>query len=261
MKILAGRREDIIKQRDEYEADYNSRKSEYEKQYGKFRSAEYDALAAAQEDLSNQLTRFESLEFDVSARRNYDGSGIAVRVMCNEHNKFSQDSALSWNYNVQLDKDGQVIKETSSWSGLKATTESQMSSLIETVEALKYLNKVDWAKFLNRTLPEYEDFVTDCAPSRQGRPDFEKQLREADVEAVLGTNKAIRGIPNSGKAFRGQVYYLVTKESPKQYTVVEIHETKLSEGPSGGYEYRISKDVFLRDNIPQTIETIGVPVK
>ena len=51
--------------------------------------------------------------------------------------------------------------------------------------------------------------------------DFRQELEEADLEEAIENRSFIKGLKNSGRSYRGDVYYLVLSESPKQYKVVE----------------------------------------
>lgn len=224
LKIQASKRDDILKQKAEYEADRDARKARYEEQEARFYQAEYDVTSLIEEEVMHQLDKFKALQFDVRVSRGMWGNGgLSIRIECNENNKFDDDVALSWNYNVNLTKDGEVQKESSSWSGLKATTEAQLESLTQTLEALKYLNKVDWATVLNKEMPKYKDYITEDDPTYdRDKPNFDQMLLEADLEDVVGTDTLVKGEATPSTGYRGQGYYLILKETPAQYVAIFI---------------------------------------
>lgn len=229
MKITCNRRDDVIKRRDEYEADYAAKQERYESQRQAFYKAEQDVTSLIEEEVGAQLNRFSALNFDIRASRGRWGSGgMGIRIQCNENNKFDEDSALSWSLDVELDKNGKVTKESSSWSGLKATTPAQLESLSQTLEALKYLNSVQWDVVLNKEMPNYDDYFTEPSPSRRDRPNFEQELVEADLEDAVGTNKLVRGKATNATGYRGEGYYLLLKETPTQYVTIFIPDYYLS---------------------------------
>lgn len=259
MKITCNRRDDIIKRRDEYEADYNARKARHEEKREAFYKAERDATSLIEEEVGAQLSTYRALQFDIHASRGRWGSdGMMIRIQCNENTKFNDNVALSWSYNVEVDKDGNITKESSSWSGLKATTPEQMESLVQTVEALKYLNSVDWQTVLNKEMPKYDDYFTEPSPSRKDRPNFEKELFEADLEDAVGANVIVKGVAGPSSGFRQgvQLYFMIHKETPAQYVVSEEWGSKVDqviaeqgkeagiELVRNGYQYRIKKDNF-----------------
>lgn len=261
MKITCNRRDDIIKRRDEYEADYNAKQERYEAQREAFYRAERDVTSLVEEEVGAQLRTYPALQFNIHASRGRWGSGgMSIRIQCNENNKFDDNVALSWSYDVELNKAGEVTKESSSWSGLKATTPEQMESLVQTVEALKYLNSVDWATVLNKKLPEYDDYFKEPSPSRRDRPNFERELFEADLEEAVGQPVIVKGNAGPSSGFREgvQLYYMIHKETPAQYVVSEAWGAKVDqiiaeEGKDAAiahvkdaYQYRIKKDNFQK---------------
>ena len=259
MKITASTRDDILKRKAEFDADYAERKARYDEQYGAYRKAEHDITSAVEEELTHQLSRFRSLDFQVEcsrARHLKDFDGLRVTVMCNENNKFADTSALSWSYRAEITDDGTIQRETSSWSGLKAVTAEQIQSLTETLEALKYLNSIDWAVVLDKEMPKYEDYVSERMPARSDMPNFDRMLLEADIEEVIGKDVLIRGRSLNN---RGYSWYLFLKETPKQYKICDILEYYLEDAylekigstvkevvnNNKQYPYNVSKDKII----------------
>lgn len=223
MKITCNRRDDIIKRRDEYEADYAAKRERHEAQREAFYRAERDVTSLIEEEVGAQLNRFSALNFRIRASRgSWESGGMSIRIQCNENEMFNDDVALAWSLNVELDKDGKVTKESSSWSGLKATTPAQLESLSQTLEALKYLNSVQWDVVLNKEMPNYDDYFTEPSPSRRNRPNFEQELVEADLEDAVGTNKLVRGKATNATGYSGEGYYLLLKETPAQYVGIFV---------------------------------------
>lgn len=226
MKITSSRRDEILKQKAEYEADRAARQAKYDEQQHRFYQAEYDVTSLVEDEIKSQLDRFGALQFDVSVTRGkWGNSGLYVRIECNEHNKFEEDVALSWSYQVNLTKDGEVQKESSSWSGLKATTEAQIESLTQTLDALKYLNRVDWATVLNKEMPNYRDYFTEDDPRYdRDTPNFDQMLMEADIEESIGKDVLLKGYASINQRGYGvgSAYYMILKETPAQYTVCRI---------------------------------------
>lgn len=263
MKITCGKREDILKRKEEYETDRAARKGRYDAQMVELQKARNNVMKPVQDEIASKLAQFKALEFNVDVREaRYGESGLSVRIQCNEYKKFNEDSALSWSYDATIGRDGQILKETSSWSGLQAVTEVQMESLRSTLAALEYLNSVDWSELLNRKLPEYGDYVTERNPDWEGRPDFDRQLLEVDIEECIGKNILIKGTHLNG---RGAACYLITKETPKQYEVVEISEFYIERTDDVAalveqnrkYPQRVTKDKFM-SVIKKPLETMEV---
>lgn len=273
MKITCNRRDDILKQKSEYEAKRAERQARYDEQSKRFYQAENDITSMVEDEIKHQLSRFKALNFYVSVdRARWGTDGLRVKVECNENEKFDDNVALAWNYNANLNKNGEVEKETSSWSGLKATTADQLESLTQTLEALKYLNSVDWATVLNKEMPKYKDYITEEDPRYDSeKPDFDRMLMQADLEDAIGNpNILISGEAGSSSSFRNgvSVYYKILRETPKQYEVTEYYkpfvdeymktndDVLLNRVRSNAYTYRIAKDKFfsLIDNPVETVE-------
>lgn len=262
MKITSNRRDDILKQKAEYEAKQAERQARYNEQKQRFYQAEQAVTSMVEDEIQRQLSRFKALNFHVMVTADrWDRGGLSVRIECNDHEKFDDNVALAWNYNAKLNKDGEVERETSSWSGLKATTADQLESLTQTLEALKYLNSVDWATVLNKDVPKYTDYITEDGPIYdRDKPNFDRMLMEADIEDAIGNpNILISGKAGSSSSFRTgtSVYYKILRETPKQYEVTEYYkpyvdrylnnddDTSLDQARSHTYTYRIAKDKFF----------------
>lgn len=269
MKILASRRDEILRQKTEWEAERDAAYALRDQEDAEFNKAEYAITDPIKEDIEHMLQSYRSLTFDVSVQTDF-GSILTVRVSCNENNKFSDDTALSWSYKAALSSDGEVIKETNSWSGLKAVTESQMQSLTETLEALKYLNSIDWKVLLNKTLPNYKDYHKTDVSKYAGRnaPNFDQMLIEADIEDAIGKPTLLKGgaSVNSHGYPIGESYYMILKETPSQYEVVRIPGYIISDNKDElesvvehykEYSYRLRKDNLIR-LLNKPIEYLGV---
>lgn len=270
MKITCTKREDIIKQREAYEADRAARQARHDEQERKYDEAEDAITSAVANEIKSQLSKYSVLHFDVEVdRNNWRLPGLRIRVLCNERNLFDDDTALAWNYEVKLDESGNVNKESSSWSGLKATTKAQLESLTQTLDALKYLNSVDWATLLNKELPKYADYVTESDPRYDRNvPDFDHMLMEADIEECIGKDILLKGYPsiNQRGLGAGSAYYMILKETPSQYQVVRIpgyvvnneeYDLKDIVNRSKNYPERMHKDKFIQ-LLYQPIETLEV---
>ena len=255
MKIYAGRREDILKQKADYEADRSARQARYDEQYSNYRNAKkgfFDGI----EDIIRSAIGPTSLNLRIDVDHMY-GESLRVTIS-DEDDKFNDDKALAWNYRAYLDKDGNVQRESSSWSGMNAVTEAALENLKEIVRVLEKIQHIDWDNVLKQVGPRYEDYITESNPKyERDAPDFDSQLRELDIEDAIGKNVAVRGIDGSGKYYRSNNIYKILKESPTQYTVDEGTEwdgqIRFSEAP-----YRINKVKFLTQCLPKKIETISL---
>ena len=261
MKITSAKRDDILKRKSEYDADRANRQSKYDAQYKVLLEEE----GRREEKIRNYVigaigdTSLD-LEVDVSGRFEHK---YEIRVS-DENNKFDDDKALSWDWKVYLDKNGDVKKESSSWSGMNAVTPKNISNLKEIVRVLEILNKIDFKMLLEEiTPPRYKDYITENNPKYETAPNFDRELMEADIEDTIGTRKGILG--TGSKFYRGNVYHFIMKETPSSYTMwdipayyVENNEGSLSDlyekysGRRNEYKYNMRKDRFF--------ETIEDPI-
>lgn len=192
MKILAGRREEVLRRKEEYDKQMDAYNEDMARRGIKRRQDEDNIMAPLQDKLESDLSKFNLLDFDIDLRRGYNfGHGdretdnyIEVNIRCNEFNKSDEKVALSWSYQVGLDKEGNVENETSSWSGLKATTSDQIESLKQTVEALEFLNNIDWEEAIRVTFPDWKTYYED-APEQPQSFNHAQELALATLEDAM----------------------------------------------------------------------------
>ena len=260
MKITCTKRDDILKRKSEYEADKSSRQSKYDAQYRKYLEEEERREEKIRNDVIGAIGETSlDLTVNVSGRFEYK---YEIRVS-DEDDKFNEDKALSWDWKVYIDKNGDVKKESSSWSGMNAVTAKNLSNLKEIVRVLEILNNIDFKMLLEEIRPpRYQDYVTENNPKYETAPDFDRELMEADVEDCIGTRKGILG--TGSKFYRGNVYHFIQRETPSSYNMwdipayyVEKNDGSLSDlfekYNDAGSNYNMRKDKFF--------ETIEKPIK
>lgn len=240
MKITANRKEDILKRKAEYEADVAKRQEEYDAQKDAYYQAEEAVYAPVREYLENLFKKYTRLETEVRVEAApFRHKGLRVYIRVNDRDVHDKKKALSWNYDVYLGDDGEVIRETGSWSGLQATTEEQLEQLEQSLFALKELKDLDWGDLLNKTLPNFRDYITVSNPRYdRDKPDFDKELREAEMDDIIGQRKLIEV-----KAFPSSWYYpsykmrnppnvfvAIVKDSGTQYTIKEVSSSTMQRG-------------------------------
>lgn len=260
MKITFTKRDDILKRKSEYEADRSSRQSKYDAQYRKYLEEDERREEKIRNDVIRAIGETSlDLEIRISGRFEHKYE-ISVS---DENDKFNEDKALSWDWKVYLDKNGDVKKESSSWSGMNAVTAKNLSNLKEIVRVLEILNNIDFKMILEEIRPpRYKDYVTEKNPEYETAPDFDRELMEADIEDCIGTRKGILG--TGSKFYRGNVYHFIQRETPSSYNMwdipayyVEKNDGSLSDlfekYNDRGSNYNMRKDKFF--------ETIEKPIK
>lgn len=254
MKITCDRRSDIIKRRQDYDNDYNLRKERAENEQKELRRAEYAIEQAIEDMVISEISDLAALSFDVeSSARNYESDKfVRLRVLCNEDNKFDHDNALSWSYQVTLE-DGKVKRETSSWSGLQATTPEQIESLRQTLTALERLNNMDWSRLEDLQIPDATDYIKTKDPGPYRGRDFDRELLALDFEETLGKNLLV-------KSKTRNIWYKLLGISPKRYKLVGVpsnyiddENARLRVESLSQYPMQKDKTVIL-DNIVTPIE-------
>lgn len=266
MKILCTRRDDIIKQRDEYDAARKQYDDAVNKAHNAYKTAVDDVLNPIADIFVERLSKYDALEFDVRVEEGFKDQTFVVRIRCNDHKVHSDDSALSWNWDTEVNlQTGEVKSETGSWSGLKATTSEQIKSLEQSVAALKELQGIDWDRLTGRMLPHYSTYYKDVPKGPGTRPNFDRMLEEADIEEYVNKPVLVKGNNGSGRYFRGSVYYHILKETPSMYEVAEVSEYKVNGDDwksaanvaDDNYTYRVKKDNFFDAIVRHPLEVIN----
>lgn len=268
MKITSSRKDDILKRKAEYEQSRDAWRADRESRKQNYYRAIDSQSRPIEEAVMEQLRRFPSLEFEVRAdeAHGFDGGrGYKIAIRCNEQRKFSEDSALSWSYDVHISKDGEVKRASSSWSGLQACTESQLNSLKQTVAAIELLYNMDWASLLDKPQIRYDDYFGDMTDEPKAPSDFDRELVEAEVEDIIGTNKIIKVQGWESCPIRERTLWVqIISETPSQYKCKMISDfTKRRYSTQGGLdmwledamEYRVRK-TSLRPVQPLQVEEI-----
>lgn len=249
MKITCAKRsrDEIIRDRDEYDAKKKQVNDAYDEQYEEWSNALYDVYDSVRSEVEDRLANFDALDLEVHVSSGWNDR-LEVRVESNQHNLHSEHKALSWDYRASLTKEGEVKKETGSWSGLNAVTEEQLESLRQSVACLEILNSIDWAAILSTPTPNSDDYITvNKYDVNRNRPNFEQELKEAEIDEAIQHGSWIKGHGYKWYMPSAPVYYKVLKETPLQYEVIEAWENDVLAGKGDQtYSYRIKKDTFFQ---------------
>ncbi len=269
MKITATRYEDLQKAKSEYDAETKKMTDVIDEQERTFRRAQNEAKQNIERQIAD-LIGPSSLKLEITADPwgRYGSDSWAISVRANEHNKFDDNVALAWNWDVYTNEKGEVLKDSGSWSGLKVTTPEQIADLEESVRVMKLLNNMDWNTIINSPRPEYNEFVdhdlsTQIRDRKNQRPAFEKDMLDARLEDLIGKNVLIQ--LKGDEYYRGNVGILLTGMSDKflkGYIVpwsMAKDSTTVDEIKKYAYEpRRTSKDKILKqDGMPIEFEVQG----
>ena len=236
------RRDDILRRKQAYDDAVNKQKEER----NQYRKAEWDVMKGVEELVLQKIGK-TSLNLDVSVDRAWR-TGLEVRI--NNGNNPHDDQALNWNWQAKITDDGDVKKDSGSWSGLSAITSEQIANLKESVRVIEILNNLDWKNLLTVELPNYSDYIKTELPEQEN---FDQQLVEADVEDAAEQGLLIKGHGYKWYAPRATVFYNVLNMTDKSFRVQEVYEDDLSDESRWGSPYTIRKDKFF--------EVIDKPIK
>lgn len=251
MKITASKRDDIIKRRDEWQKDYDSRKAKRDAEEAQYDDEYYAISDKIIETVQGMLSEFDALNIRVGAAPTFGGHYYAVDIYVNDENKFDDDVALSWTYNIQVSDDGEVKKSSNSWSGLRATTSAQLESLKQSVACIETIMNIDWSFLMNYRRPKYSDYVKTPVPADRSS-EFDRELLEADIEDIIGTNQVVEydgPTRRYSKGWGNVVYIGIISETPKLYKIFEVLESQLGDidyAEAADYAYNVHKDTVLR---------------
>ena len=224
MKITAGKREDILRRKAEYQAKLEEYEKDRDERGRRHREADYAIIEPVKKKIEQDLSHFDLLKFQIDLSKGYnweyeknggDEHYIEVRIRCNDWSRDDND-ALRWNFDVKLDRDGKVLKETGSWSGLQATTVEQLNSLKQTVEAIELLNSYDWEHIIKAKFPDFKQFY-EGSLDRPEKPDTFNELTQATMEELIGADSLVK-INGWGEEFTARYYWAhVVGQTEKQW--------------------------------------------
>ena len=219
MKITANRLDDLRKAREEYDEETKRLADQSEANRDRWSADTYDKQEELEKTISDMIgSTTLNLEIRVDPWGRFGSNTWGINIRANENNKFSDNVALSWSWEAYLDQDGNVKKDSGSWSGLKAITPEQIADLEESVRIIKLLNNMDWKTILRSPKPRYEDYVDEdlnqkLKDRRSNRPDFDKDIQAEELASYVGTNTAVQ--LSSDEYYNGRVGILLTGMTDK----------------------------------------------
>lgn len=178
------RRREIDQQAQKYNAERDVRNNEYDIQKDTHRNVVQDIKDGVKSNLKKILPYSDLLDINISQEYDYNNdfkSYLGIKISYELHK--TADQSLAWDYYVSLDRNGNIKKESGSWSGLNAVTKEQLDDLEKSIEILKKLNDIDWEPILKTNIPNIRDYITaEPLPKR----DFTFEQFNADLEDFVG---------------------------------------------------------------------------
>lgn len=240
--IITADRQDIARRRQAAMNEYNSQKSRYESEYEAYESQRRMFIGSMKNAVCDSLGKYA------------DGLNIRIDEMYGENNwsivinngddPFKEGQALAWKVKVQLDENGEIKFETSSWSGLQATTISEIEDLRRTVDILDKIQHIDWKFILDRIGPKYEDYVKTKEPLNPS-----KQFDLEEAYAILSESIDDRVLFQTSRVNAKRGYYKIIKETSKNFTAIFVPDYDYGPGEieriiRNGTNIRIPKDAI-----------------
>lgn len=166
-------------------------------------------VGATSEQFANDLRVF--VDVDKWASENYQTAEI--RVDYGELRVSDESLPLKWSWRFKVDSRGRTSRESSSWSGLNATTSDHIAQLRQSVNALEALSNLDDERLVKlsfQNAPAYDEYVTQDVDKLDETEYVYKKL-----DALAGEDVFLAG----DKKWYGEYYYKIVKDTGKQYSV------------------------------------------
>lgn len=168
-------------------------------------------VGATSEQFANDLRVF--VDVDKWASENYQTAEI--RVDYGELRVSDESLPLKWSWRFKVDSKGRTSRESSSWSGLNATTSDHIAQLRQSVNALEALSNLDDERLITlafQNAPAYDEYVTQDVDRLDETEYVYKKL-----DALAGEDVFLAG----DEKWYGEYYYKIVKDTGKQYAVEE----------------------------------------
>ena len=250
------RRHEIDQQVQKYNAERDAKKSEYNVQMDNYRRVVRDIENNVRLNLEQVLPYSDLIDIDVSHNYNYRTGKQYLSIKISYDLNKTKNQSLAWNYSVGLDRDGNIKKESGSWSGLNAVTQEQLDDLEKSIEILKKLNIIDWESILKTDVPSVSDYVTTNTPPKK---DFTFEQFNADLEDFVGQDVIFISKYLNSENFYGSRYgYIIKRLTNKRVEYVPIYDpivklknnkdyiNYIKEQSQKGYTEVMSKEKLLK---------------
>ena len=189
-----------------------------------------------------------------------------------------ENKSLLWSYKIELTENGEIKKETNSWSGFQAVTSTQIDDLMNSANLLKAIVEFDWAPVLEEakeTQPKYSNYIGIRDPNYDPDykdPGYDKLIREAEVDEAINSGKWIKAYKGPwSNGINESVWYFVFSQTPKFYDVTKfalnnIRWALTHEGPSNEQlleEIRNPQTIskYYRDRIKKENLSLANPIE
>jgi len=263
--IKETRADDIRAAKQKWDSDFDKAVDDYNRMEYEYDVALEDVMEKVEAQIKSELGISEDslLEVDVDAYGSRWGSKYRTGIKYKYGTPYDNKSALKWNIDIYLNNDGEVQKETGSWSGLEAHTPELLEDLKYSVNLIEKIMNLDYQKIImdaESRRPNRDDYVVNKRPNYKERPNFEAQIKEVTIEDIMGTDTIISGsaVPSSGyRTVSG--WYKILGQTAKRYKVSFVpdrtgtltNQDLKNEFDKGYNEFQVNKDTlyqYIGDN-------------
>jgi len=236
--IVSSRKDDLIKEKQQWQMKYDARKQLYRDQERKYDEARWawndNIVALIKKEFSSYIDKLPYLEIFAD----YGWKRVEIRFKYADYLSADEreDVCLRWSYEIRLNENGELKRESNSWSGFDATTSAQLDDLMNSANFLKAIVDYDWAPLLKEakeSYPDYNKYIGIKDPSYDPDykdPGYDKMIREAELEEAVGKDIWIQGD-------NGKTWYKIVSETPKFYNIAKINTWDMRSSP----EYAIQR--------------------
>lgn len=250
------RRREIDQQAQKYNVERDAKKNEYDAQMGNYRRVVHNIEDNVRSNLEQVLPYSDLIDINVSRDYNWSSGAPYLSVKISYDLNKTKNQSLAWSYSVGLDRDGNIKKESNSWSGLNAVTQEQLDDLEKSIEILKKLNIIDWESIVKTDVPSVIDYVTTKTLPEK---DFTFEQFNADLEDFVGQDVIFISKYLKSENFYGSKYgYIIKRLTNKRVEYVPIYDpivrlknnkdytNYIKEQSQEGYTETMSKEKLLK---------------
>ena len=250
------RRREIDQQAQKYNAERDIKKNEYDAQMDNYRRIVHNIEDNVRSNLEQVLPYSDLIDIRVLRDYNWRSDTPYISVNISYDLNKTKNQSLAWSYSVGLDLDGNVKKESNSWSGLNAVTQEQLDDLEKSIEILKKLNIIDWESIVKTDVPSVGDYVTTKTLPEK---DFTFEQFNADLEDFVGQDVIFISKYLKSENYYGSRYgYIIKRLTNKRVEYVPIYDpivrlknnkdytNYIKEQSQEGYTETMSKEKLLK---------------
>ena len=231
-QIRASRKDDLIREQQQWKMRHDARQVLYNEQEGRYDKARWDwkdsVVDLIKKQFSSYISKLPYLEINV------DDGWRRTEVRFKYADYLGSDDranvSLRWSYTIYLTENGQIEKETNSWSGFEAVTPEQIDDLMNSANFLKAIVDFDWAPLLNEakaSVPKYSQYVGVRDPNHDPDykdPGYDKMIKEAELDEALNSDMWIKAQGSFG--YDKWVY--IVSQTPKFYNIISLDDYQIT---------------------------------